>query len=159
MAWALSPASPLPAPPPHPCLLCRCFFYTFYLEISVCCCLVVQSGPTLLQSCGLYLPPQTPLPMEFLKQEHWNGLPFLTLEDLPNLGIEPASLALGGGFFTTEPPRKLCKDVRTDYSRCYAAAARGSGQRSSGEAGENHAERRARAVRGEAQMACAKVLW
>ena len=112
-----------------------------------------------MQPRGLYPTPQTPWPLGFLKQEYWNGLPFLTLEDLPNPGIEPASLALGGGFFTTEPPRKLCKDVRTDYSRCYVAAARGSGQASNGEAGENHAERRERAVQGEAQMACAKVLW
>ena len=26
--------------------------------------------------------------------------------DLPETGIEPVSPALGGGFFTTEPPRK-----------------------------------------------------
>ena len=26
--------------------------------------------------------------------------------DLPGSGIEPMSLALAGGFFTTEPPRK-----------------------------------------------------
>ena len=102
---------------------------------------------------------QAPLSMGFSRQEYWSGMPSLSPEDLPDPGIEPASLALGGGFFTTEPPRKLCKDVRTDYSRCYAAAARGSGQASSGEAGENHAERRRQAVQGEAQMACAKVLW
>ena len=127
----------------------------------VCCCLVVQSSPTFLQPHGLYPPPpsQTPPPMGFLKQEYWSGLPFLTLEDLPNPGVEPASFALGDGSFTTEPPEKLCKDVRTDYSRCDVAAARGSGQASSGETGENHAERRERAVQGETQMACAKVLW
>ena len=28
--------------------------------------------------------------------------------DLPRTGIEPASPALGGGFFTTEPPGKPC---------------------------------------------------
>ena len=99
------------------------------------------------------------LSMKFSKQEYWSGLPFLTLEDLPNPGIEPASFALGGGSFTTEPPEKLCKDERTDYSRCDVAAARGSGQASSGETGENHAERKERAVQGETQMACAKVLW
>ena len=40
---------------------------------------------------------------------YWSGLPFPTSGDLPNPGIEPvslASLALGGGFFTTEPPGK-----------------------------------------------------
>ena len=41
-------------------------------------------------------------------QEYWSGLPFLPL-DPPNLGIEtmsPASPALAGGLFTTEPPGK-----------------------------------------------------
>ncbi|ELR53043.1 hypothetical protein M91_06274, partial [Bos mutus] len=45
-----------------------------------------------------------PLPMEFFRQEYWSGLPFPTPGDLPNPGIEPASLAsptLAGGFFTT----------------------------------------------------------
>ena len=30
--------------------------------------------------------------MEFSRQEYWNGLPFPTLEDLPNPGIQPTSL-------------------------------------------------------------------
>ena len=34
------------------------------------------------------------------------GLPFPSPGDLLNPGIEPASLALAGGFFTTEPPGK-----------------------------------------------------
>ena len=29
--------------------------------------------------------------MEFSRQEHWSGLPFLSPGDLPNLGIEPRS--------------------------------------------------------------------
>ena len=39
-----------------------------------------------------------------------NRLPFPSLEDLPDLGFEPAtpvSPALAGGFFTTEPTGKL----------------------------------------------------
>ena len=42
-------------------------------------------------------------------QEYWSGLPFPTLGDLPNPGIEPAfpaSAALAGRFFTTEQPGK-----------------------------------------------------
>ena len=42
--------------------------------------------------------------MEFLKQECWSGLPFPSPGDLPDLGIEPASLAspaLAGEFFIT----------------------------------------------------------
>ena len=37
------------------------------------------------------------------RQEHWSGLPLLTLRDIPGLEIEPVSLtspALAGGFFT-----------------------------------------------------------
>ena len=52
---------------------------------------------------------QAPLPMEFSKQEYWSGLPFPTPGDLPDPGIQPASLvspALAGGFFTTAPPGK-----------------------------------------------------
>ena len=49
---------------------------------------------------------QTPLSMGFPRQEHWSGLPFLSLGDLPVPGIEPASPALAGRFFTTEPPGK-----------------------------------------------------
>ena len=50
---------------------------------------------------------QVPLFMEFSRQEFWSGLPFPSPGDLPDSGIEPmssASLALAGGFFTTEPP-------------------------------------------------------
>ena len=43
--------------------------------------------------------------MEFSRQGCWSGLPFLTPGDLPDPEIEPASpasLALAGGFFTTD---------------------------------------------------------
>ena len=35
---------------------------------------------------------QAPLSMEFFRQEHWSELPFPTPGDLPDPGIEPASL-------------------------------------------------------------------
>ena len=46
---------------------------------------------------------------EFPRQEHWGGWPFLPRGDLPDPGTEPASPAspaLAGRFFTTEPPGK-----------------------------------------------------
>ena len=52
---------------------------------------------------------QAPLSMAFSRQEYWSGLPFPTPWDLSNPRIEPmfpASLALAGRFFTTEPFRK-----------------------------------------------------
>ena len=50
---------------------------------------------------------QAPVSMEFSRQKYWSGLPFPTLEDLPDSGIEPASPALADGFFTTLPPESL----------------------------------------------------
>ena len=47
---------------------------------------------------------QAPLSMGFSRQEHWGGLLCPPPGDLPNPGIEPASLkslALAGRFFTT----------------------------------------------------------
>ena len=47
---------------------------------------------------------QGSLSMGFSRQEYWRGLPFPSPGDLPNPRMEPASPALAGGFFTTEPP-------------------------------------------------------
>ena len=47
---------------------------------------------------------QASLSMEFFSQEYWCGIPFHTLGDLPDPGIETMSLAssaLTGGFLTT----------------------------------------------------------
>ena len=52
-----------------------------------------------------------PLYMEFSRQEYWSGLRFSPPGDLPDPGIEPASPALVGRFFTTEQsgmPHFLC---------------------------------------------------
>ena len=49
---------------------------------------------------------QTPLSMEFSRQEYWNKLPFPSPGDLPDPEIKPVSPALGGGFSTTEPRGK-----------------------------------------------------
>ena len=52
---------------------------------------------------------QALLSMEFSRQKYWNGLPFLPPGDVPDPGIEPASLvfpAMASRFFTTTPPGK-----------------------------------------------------
>ena len=83
--------------------------------------LILTSKPYLLCVCACSLVSdsfetprtivrQTPLPMEFLRQEYWSGQLFPTPEALPDPGIEPTSLvspALAGGFFTTMPLGKL----------------------------------------------------
>ena len=51
------------------------------------------------------IPSQTPLSTGYPRQGYWNGLPFPSLGDLPNPGIEPVpfmSPTLTGRFFTME---------------------------------------------------------
>ena len=52
---------------------------------------------------------QAPLFMGFSRQEHWSGLPFLSLGELPHPGIKtpsPVSPALAGRFYQLVPPGK-----------------------------------------------------
>ena len=65
----------------------------------------------LLRCIPLFVTPwtvacQVPLSMGFSRQEYCSGLPFPSPGYLPDPGIESASPALAGGFFTTEPPGK-----------------------------------------------------
>ena len=53
-----------------------------------------------------YSPPGSSLSMGFFRQEYWNGVPFPPPGDLPDPGIEPASPALAGGFFTIKTSGK-----------------------------------------------------
>ena len=64
-----------------------------YLQLVLTLCDPVDHGPPLLY-------------MGFSRQEYWSGLPCPPPGDLPNPGMEPASLALAGGLFTTESPRQ-----------------------------------------------------
>ena len=76
-------------------------------NLHVLCCLVTQLCLTLCDTMG-YSPPGSSV-HGIPRQGYWSGLPFPTSGDLPNPGIEPASLvspALAGRFFTTAPPRK-----------------------------------------------------
>ena len=88
--------------------------------------------------------PQAPLSMGFPRQEYWTGLPFPLPGDLPDPGIElisPASPALAGEFFTTEPlekPKTLTALFFITYPRLQASVymipsdSPGWGQNSSG---------------------------
>ena len=49
---------------------------------------------------------QAPLSVGFPRQEYWSGLSFPSPGNLLDPGIEPASLALAGGFLTPVPPGK-----------------------------------------------------
>ena len=59
-----------------------------------------------LQSCPTLSTPwtvahQAPLSVGFSRQECWSGMPCPPPGDLPDPGIEPASPALAGRFFTS----------------------------------------------------------
>ena len=88
---------------------------------------------------------QAPQSIGFSRQEYWSGLPFLSLGDLPNLEIEPASPALAGGFFTTETVNEgvMCNYVRLIHCRRLPSAVSGPYY-----AGEHRAsERSVRSIR------------
>ena len=77
-------------------------------RVCVCVCVCVCVRARALSRVRFFATPWTvawhvPLSMEFSRQEYWTGLPFPTPEDLPDPEIEPTSLALAGGFFTTMP--------------------------------------------------------
>ena len=69
-------------------------------------CSVTQSCLTVTQCTVAHQPP---LFMGFPRQEYWSGLSFPPPRDLSHLGMEPTSPALAGGFFTTEPRGKPCR--------------------------------------------------
>ena len=50
---------------------------------------------------------QTPLPLEFSRQEYWSGLSFPTSGDLPDLRVELCLLHWQAHSLPLEPPRKL----------------------------------------------------
>ena len=68
--------------------------------------LVTQSCPTLTPWT---VARHAPLCMEFSRQECWSELPFPSLGDLHDPGIEPRSPALQAGFLQSEPPGNLLR--------------------------------------------------
>ena len=49
---------------------------------------------------------QAPLPMGFLRQEYWSGLPFPSPGDLPDPGTEPGPPILQADSLLSEPSGK-----------------------------------------------------
>ena len=80
-------------------------FHLLLVRKHMCC---------VLSRFGLFVTPQTaahqaPLCMGFPREEYWSELPFLSPADLPNPGLEPATLslaALAGRLSTTVLPGK-----------------------------------------------------
>ena len=62
----------------------------------------------------------------FSQYEYWSGLPFPTPRDLPGPGIRPASPALAGRFFTTEPPGEplyVLGYPKNQINECFSSSA------------------------------------
>ena len=59
--------------------------------------LVTQLCLTLLTPSPIVC--QLPLSLDFSRQEHWSGLPFPSLGDLPKPGMKPGSPVTAGRFF------------------------------------------------------------
>ena len=62
-------------------------------------------GGLAAELCPLFVTPwtaahQSPLSMRLPRQEYWSGLPFPSLEDLPDPEIEPVFSRIARGFFT-----------------------------------------------------------
>ena len=79
--------------------------------MCVCVCLMnsVLSRSVMSNSLWPYgLAPQAPLSLAFSRQEYWSGLPFPSPGESSSPGMEPASPALAGGFFTTHATWEAC---------------------------------------------------
>ena len=77
-------------------------------ECCLCVCSVAQLYLTLCQA---------PLSMRPLRQEYWVGLPFPSLEDLPNPGVEPGLLQILYDLNHQEspPPWHFCPTCYLDF--------------------------------------------
>ena len=99
---------------------------TRLLVVVMCVCqvILVTYDPATLWTVAH----RAPMSMGFSRQEYWSGLPCPPPGDLPNPGIELASLtspALAGGFFTTPPEKppfslhkkqKILQTFQTHYN-------------------------------------------
>ena len=69
------------------------------------CGLVTQSCPTLCDPMDC-IARQTPLSMEFSRQEYWSRPPFLSPGDLSDPGMKPGSPELQADSLLSESPEK-----------------------------------------------------
>ena len=67
---------------------------------------------------------QTPLSMEFSRQEYWSGWPFPSPGDLPDPGIKPSYPTLQADSLLTEPPGKPRQSIKEGIKRQWGKQAR-----------------------------------
>ena len=70
----------------------------------MCVCMLSQFSHVPLFATIWTIAHQAPLSVGFSWQEYWSGLPFSSLGDLPDPGIEPGSPALQADTLSSEPP-------------------------------------------------------
>ena len=75
------------------------------VHLGLGCCLLLFSRSVMPDSCETpwTVAHQAPVSMGSPRQECWSRLPFSSPGDLPDPGVEPASLALALELFTPEP--------------------------------------------------------
>ena len=78
-----------------PSLMCVCVYVCVSVSVSVSVSVCARTHARTL-SCLTHCDPRTgprqaPLSVEFPRQEYWSKLPFPSVGDLPNPGIEPES--------------------------------------------------------------------
>ena len=116
----------------------RCVWGGSYFLTTVCLLSHFSLYTSLWNSVGL----QAPLSKGFSRQEHWSGLPFPSLGDIPDPGIKPASLYVSCivrqvfFFLILEPPgnsshrtKRILEHQRDtmpspDISRCFPSISR-----------------------------------
>ena len=76
-------------------------FQKIFFKPYKCACVLSRFSHVQLFATLWPVAYQALLSMEFSRQEYWSGWPCPPPGDLPNPGIEPASPALVGVFFTT----------------------------------------------------------
>ena len=81
------------------------------MSVCVCVCVCVCGDGLVGQSCPTLVTPltiacQSPLFMEFPRQEYWARLQFPSPGDLSDPGIKPRSPTLQADSLPTEPPGK-----------------------------------------------------
>ena len=83
----------------------KIFFKSLRLKVYFNLCVIVaQLCPALCDPMNVAH--QTPLSVEFSRQEYWSGLPFTSPADLPEPGIKPGSPILQAYSLPSKPPGK-----------------------------------------------------
>ena len=95
----------------------NCVLFSMFILIFKACMrayLVTQLCPILYNSVGYNPPDFSVHGISQVRILKWVAVCFSRGGDLPNPGIKPASPALAGGFFTTEPPVQFSCSVVSD---------------------------------------------